>query len=120
MGGLLGEAYGPNDVIEETNKLDANHVTRDIEKTSVEGNDENERSKQQHRDHNMHLKEAKVIIPLHQLKAVNPSISRAKPAEKYIQVISVDNHEFWFMSFLNYDSAVKCLRDALDARNLFV
>ncbi|KAF7129409.1 hypothetical protein RHSIM_Rhsim10G0171300 [Rhododendron simsii] len=62
----------------------------------------------------------KVIIPLHQLKAVNPSTSRAKPAEKYIQVISVDNHEFWFMSFLNYDSAVKCLRDALDARNLFV
>ncbi|XP_058184958.1 GLABRA2 expression modulator-like isoform X1 [Rhododendron vialii] len=62
----------------------------------------------------------KVIIPLHQLKAINPSTSRAKPAEKYIQVISVDNHEFWFMSFLNYDSAVKCLRDALDARNLFV
>lgn len=62
----------------------------------------------------------KVVIPLHQLKAVNPSTSRANPAEKFIQVISVDNHEFWYMSFLNYDGAVKCLRDALDARNLFV
>ncbi|KAH7860426.1 hypothetical protein Vadar_013243 [Vaccinium darrowii] len=62
----------------------------------------------------------KVVIPLHQLKAVNPSTSRANPAEKFIQVISVDNHEFWYLSFLNYDGAVKCLRDALDARNLFV
>ncbi|KAF7136280.1 hypothetical protein RHSIM_Rhsim08G0014500 [Rhododendron simsii] len=57
----------------------------------------------------------KVVIPLHQLKAVNPSSSRANPAEKYIQVISVDNHEFWYMGFLNYDSAVKCLQDVLQA-----
>jgi len=59
----------------------------------------------------------KVVIPLHQLKAVNPSSSRANPAEKYIQVISVDNHEFWYMGFLNYDSAVKCLQDVLQAGN---
>lgn len=65
MGGRLGEAYGPIDVIEETNKLDANHVTMDVEKTSVERNDENERSKQQHRDHNLHLKEAKVNAARH-------------------------------------------------------
>ncbi|KAL6179384.1 hypothetical protein ACLB2K_050899 [Fragaria x ananassa] len=55
----------------------------------------------------------KVVIPLHQLKAVNPSTSKVKAAEKYIQVISVDNHEFWFMSFVNYDSAVKHLQEAL-------
>ncbi|XP_076892723.1 GLABRA2 expression modulator-like [Bidens hawaiensis] len=55
----------------------------------------------------------KVIIPLHQLKAVNPSASRAKSGEKYIQVISVDGHEFWYMGFLNYDGAVKCLQEAL-------
>lgn len=60
----------------------------------------------------------KVLIPLHQLKAVNPSSSRANPAEKYIQVISVDNLEFWFMSFLNYDGAVECLQDVLQARTL--
>ncbi|KZV53768.1 hypothetical protein F511_00034 [Dorcoceras hygrometricum] len=58
----------------------------------------------------------KVVIPLHQLKAVNSSLSRANKAEKYIQVISVDNHEFWYMGFLNYDGAVKCLQDALQAR----
>ncbi|KAF5203155.1 Glabra2 expression modulator [Thalictrum thalictroides] len=60
----------------------------------------------------------KVVIPLHQLKAVNPSTSKANRAEKYIQVISVDNHEFWFMGFVNYDSAVKCLQDALQGRVL--
>ncbi|GJV11911.1 GLABRA2 expression modulator-like protein [Tanacetum coccineum] len=58
----------------------------------------------------------KVIIPLPQLKAVNPSSSRANTSEKYIQVISVDGHEFWYMGFLNYDGAVKCLQDALEAR----
>ncbi|CAL0314103.1 unnamed protein product [Lupinus luteus] len=57
----------------------------------------------------------KVVIPLHQLKAVNPSSSRVNPAEKYIQVISADNHEFWFMGFLNYENAVECLQKAFEA-----
>lgn len=57
----------------------------------------------------------KVIIPLHDLKAVNSSTSKLNQAEKYIQIISVDNHEFWFMGFLNYDSAVKNLKDALQS-----
>lgn len=55
----------------------------------------------------------KVVIPLHQLKAVNPSTSRVNTAEKYIQVISIDNHEFWFMGFVQYDSAVKNLQGAV-------
>ncbi|KAI7736373.1 hypothetical protein M8C21_023678 [Ambrosia artemisiifolia] len=54
----------------------------------------------------------KVIIPLHQLKAVQPSRSKSNAAEKYIQVISVDDHEFWFMGFVNYDSAVKNIQGA--------
>ncbi|KAF4348925.1 hypothetical protein CsatB_023919 [Cannabis sativa] len=60
----------------------------------------------------------KVVIPLHQLKAVNPSSSRSNNSEKYIQVISIDNHEFWFMGFLNYNGAVKVLQDALEGRTL--
>ncbi|KAK7282869.1 hypothetical protein RIF29_11962 [Crotalaria pallida] len=55
----------------------------------------------------------KVVIPLHQLRAVNPSTSRTNPSEKYIQIISVDNHEFWFMGFVHYDSAVKHIQGAL-------
>ncbi|CAO2830579.1 unnamed protein product [Amaranthus hypochondriacus] len=60
----------------------------------------------------------KVIIPLHQLKAVNPSASRVNQAEKYIQIISVDNHEFWYMGFLNYDNAVAILQGALECRTM--
>ncbi|KAL0741400.1 hypothetical protein Bca4012_082913 [Brassica carinata] len=60
----------------------------------------------------------KVLIPLHQLKAVNPSASIVNPAEKYIQVISVDNHEFWFMGFLNYEGAVTSLQECLQDSGL--
>ncbi|KAK9069509.1 hypothetical protein SSX86_011413 [Deinandra increscens subsp. villosa] len=56
----------------------------------------------------------KVVIPLLQLKAVHPSRSKSNSAEKYIQVISVDDHEFWFMGFVYYDSAVKNLQGTLD------
>ncbi|KAA8528336.1 hypothetical protein F0562_035691 [Nyssa sinensis] len=59
----------------------------------------------------------KVVLPIHQLKAANPSTSKVKPAEKYIQIISVDNHEFWFMGFVNYDSAVKSLQGILMGRS---
>ncbi|XP_009784889.1 GEM-like protein 1 [Nicotiana tabacum] len=55
----------------------------------------------------------KVVLPVDQLKAITPSTSKINPAEKYIQIISVDNHEFWFMGFVNYDSAVKNLQGAL-------
>ncbi|KAG5065781.1 hypothetical protein JHK86_009512 [Glycine max] len=54
-----------------------------------------------------------VVIPLHQLRAVNASTSRTNQSEKYIQIISVDNHEFWFMGFVHYDSAVKNIQGAL-------
>ncbi|PWA53842.1 GRAM domain-containing protein [Artemisia annua] len=59
----------------------------------------------------------KVVIPLHQLKAVNASKSKANPNEKYIQIISVDSHEFWFMGFVNYDSAVQNLQGALQSHH---
>jgi hypothetical protein len=60
-----------------------------------------------------------VVIPHTQLRSVNPSTSRTNASEKYIQVVSVDNHEFWFMGFVYYDSAVKNLQEALqEAQNL--
>ncbi|OEL18020.1 GLABRA2 expression modulator, partial [Dichanthelium oligosanthes] len=55
----------------------------------------------------------KVVIPLHQLRAANPSVSKLNPAEKYIQVVSVEGHEFWFMGFLMYDKAAASLQEAL-------
>ncbi|KAF2925825.1 GEM-like protein 1 [Oryza sativa Japonica Group] len=57
----------------------------------------------------------KVVIPLHQLRAANPSVSKVNPAEKYIQVVSVEGHEFWFMGFLMYDKAVCSLQEAMNS-----
>ena len=49
---------------------------------------------------------------------MNPSASIVNPADKYIQVISVDNHEFWFMGFLNYEGAVTSLQESLQDSGL--
>ncbi|XP_051214891.1 GEM-like protein 1 [Lolium perenne] len=54
----------------------------------------------------------KVVLPVPHLRSVTPTASQQNPAERYIQVVSVDNHEFWFMGFVNYDSAVKYLQEA--------
>ncbi|XP_064985412.1 GEM-like protein 1 isoform X4 [Musa acuminata AAA Group] len=62
----------------------------------------------------------KVVIPLHQIRSVDSSASRAKPGEKYIQVVSIDNHEFWFMGLVNYDSAVRNLLEAVHGSRLQV
>ena len=62
---------------------------------------------------------AQVAIPLHRLRAASPSANKLKPAEKFIQLVSVDSHEFWFLGFVNYDSAVAHLQEALSGfRNL--
>ncbi|XP_039126615.1 GEM-like protein 1 [Dioscorea cayenensis subsp. rotundata] len=55
----------------------------------------------------------KVVIPLHQLRAIKPSLNQANLSEKYIQIVSVDNHEFWFMGFVNYDNAIKHLQETV-------
>jgi len=54
----------------------------------------------------------RVVIPLANLKAVNPSTNKDNPAEKYIQIVTVDRHEFWFMGFVNYEKAVSNLHES--------
>ena len=55
----------------------------------------------------------KVVLPLNQVKSVNPSASMRNRAERYIQITTMDNHEFWFMGFVSYDKALKNLYEAL-------
>ncbi|KAK3125728.1 hypothetical protein QOZ80_7BG0608940 [Eleusine coracana subsp. coracana] len=55
----------------------------------------------------------KVVLPLAHLRSVTPMTSQQNPSERYIQIVSVDNHEFWFMGFVNYDSALKNLQEAV-------
>ncbi|CAN8320619.1 unnamed protein product [Cochlearia groenlandica] len=47
----------------------------------------------------------RVVVPLGNIATVNPVVMKEEPPEKYIQVTTVDGHDFWFMGFVNYDKA---------------
>ncbi|KAJ3671822.1 hypothetical protein LUZ60_007901 [Juncus effusus] len=55
----------------------------------------------------------KVLVPLGKIANVNPVTMKENPPEKYIQISTVDGHEFWFMGFVSYDKAVKHLLDSV-------
>ncbi|PRQ41445.1 putative GRAM domain, PH domain-containing protein [Rosa chinensis] len=55
----------------------------------------------------------KVVIPLNKINRVNQSEDVKKPSQKYIEIVTVDNYDFWFMGFFNYQKAHKYLQQAL-------
>ncbi|KAJ4832286.1 hypothetical protein Tsubulata_012235 [Turnera subulata] len=55
----------------------------------------------------------KVIIPLRKIKAANQSENVKNPSQKYIELVTVDGFDFWFMGFLNYQKAFKYLQQAI-------
>ncbi|KAK8479430.1 hypothetical protein V6N13_044221 [Hibiscus sabdariffa] len=57
----------------------------------------------------------KVMIPLSKVGIVNPVIMRENPSEKYIQMVTVDGHDFWYMGFVNYEKASKHLSESVSS-----
>ncbi|KAM3741448.1 hypothetical protein ACB098_08G178300 [Castanea mollissima] len=55
----------------------------------------------------------KVLIPLTKIKRVNQSENVKRPSEKYMEIVTVDNFDFWFMGFFNYQKAFKYLQEAI-------
>ncbi|KAL5731445.1 hypothetical protein ACHQM5_004171 [Ranunculus cassubicifolius] len=51
----------------------------------------------------------KIVVPLAKISTINPIITHDNPSEKYIQIGTVDGHDFWFMGFVNYDKATNHL-----------
>ena len=45
------------------------------------------------------------MIPLENIGAINPVIMRENQSEKYIQLVTSDGHDFWFMGFVNFEKA---------------
>jgi len=43
------------------------------------------------------------------------SENREKPSQKYIQVITEDDFEFWFMGFLNHQKTLRYLHQAISS-----
>ncbi|KZV39829.1 GEM-like protein 5 [Dorcoceras hygrometricum] len=55
----------------------------------------------------------KVSVPLGNVEGVNPVVTKQNPSEKYIQILTNDRHEFWFMDFVNFEKAVNHLLDVV-------
>ncbi|KAJ9691659.1 hypothetical protein PVL29_013755 [Vitis rotundifolia] len=54
----------------------------------------------------------KTSIPLRKIKRANESEDMTKPSQKYMEIVTVDTFDFWFMGFLNYQKAFNCLQQA--------
>ncbi|GAB4839634.1 hypothetical protein Ancab_029158 [Ancistrocladus abbreviatus] len=55
----------------------------------------------------------KVVIPLGKIMRANQSENVKKPSQKYLQLVTTDDYEFWFMGFLNYKKTFRCLNQAI-------
>ncbi|KAL2539681.1 GRAM domain-containing protein/ABA-responsive protein-related [Abeliophyllum distichum] len=55
----------------------------------------------------------KVSVPVKKIKGANQSENANNPAQKYIEIITEDNFEFWFMGFVRYEKAFLNLQKAI-------
>ncbi|KAG4984678.1 hypothetical protein JHK87_029427 [Glycine soja] len=55
----------------------------------------------------------KVVIPLKKIKCVNQSQNIQNPTQKYIEIVTEDNFDFWFMGVLKYQKTFKYLEQAV-------
>jgi GRAM domain len=51
----------------------------------------------------------KVSIPLRKIKNTVSSENLNRPEEKYVLIVTVDEFEFWFMGFINYQRSYESL-----------
>ncbi len=54
-----------------------------------------------------------VVLPLEKVREVLPAHNQNKPSEKYLQVVTIDGHEFWFMGLVNYEKGLKNMQEAV-------
>ncbi|KAA8530068.1 hypothetical protein F0562_004777 [Nyssa sinensis] len=55
----------------------------------------------------------KVMVPLVKIVTINPVVMRDNSSEKYIQTITIDGHDFWFMGFVNFEKACRHLTESI-------
>ena len=60
-----------------------------------------------------------VLIPIRGIKEVNESQNVNKAEQKYLEIVTEDYSEFWFVGFLRYDKALKHLNKAISMANKF-
>ncbi|XP_009608908.1 putative GEM-like protein 8 [Nicotiana tabacum] len=57
----------------------------------------------------------KVLIPINKTKKAKESENMEKRSQKYIQVVTEDDFEFWFMGFLNHQKTLRYLQQAISS-----
>lgn len=57
----------------------------------------------------------KVMIPMSKLRKAKESENIQKPSRKYIQMVTEDDFEFWFMGFLNHQKTLRYLQQAISS-----
>ncbi|XP_060197015.1 GEM-like protein 5 [Lycium barbarum] len=55
----------------------------------------------------------KVAIPLANIDSINPVVMRENPSERYIQIVTIDGHDFWFMGLIYFEKAKHHLLETL-------
>ncbi|VFQ82085.1 unnamed protein product [Cuscuta campestris] len=55
----------------------------------------------------------KVTIPLSKIKCANGRGDAKKPTKKYVQVMTEDEFEFWFVGFMRHSRTLRCLQEAI-------
>lgn len=56
-----------------------------------------------------------ILMPLAKIGSVSPVIMRDNVTERYIQIVSTDGHDFWFMGFVNFDKATDHLFNSISS-----
>ena len=51
-----------------------------------------------------------VVIPVGRIERVNQSKNVMKPSQKYLEIVTVDNFDFWFMGFQNFQKTFRFLQ----------
>ncbi|KAL3599379.1 hypothetical protein D5086_007297 [Populus alba] len=57
----------------------------------------------------------KVMIPLEKISRVSSETMLENPSRKYIQIVSTDGHDFWFMGFVNFEKALQNLSESVSS-----
>ncbi|XP_048534788.1 putative GEM-like protein 8 [Triticum urartu] len=55
----------------------------------------------------------KVTIPLRKVRRAVPTENKHKPEQRYIEVVTNDGFEFWFMGFVSYHRSLQHLEQAI-------
>lgn len=58
-----------------------------------------------------------VLIPIGRVKEVNESRNVNKLEQKYMEIVTKEDYEFWFVGFLRYEKALKNLNKAISMAN---